>query len=324
MTGLPPGRSIAYPGLVPTPRPADADAEPGIEARSLTRTLNLIGDAWTVLLLKEFFSGQHRFQDLQARLGIPRQTLMLRLTQLVEAEILYRRPVIRRGVQQEYHLTPKGLDLYPFVLAVWDWHRRWDGEVPFLPYRLVHRSCGQALTPRFVCQACGDEVRRDAVVMRPGPGAGTDPRPAPRLSREKQATGAAGTGLVAASLLGDRWGYLVAAEMFRGTTSFHALTQRLRISPSTLSSRLAKLRALGLIEPVAGGGRRIDYRFTDRGEGLWPILATLSGWGDRWLAGMAGVPEVAVHRCGAVLSARYVCAACGGVVPPWDVAPAPR
>lgn len=317
MTGLPPGRGLAYPGHVATPNQAGA----GIEARSLTRTLNLIGDAWTVLLLKEFFSGQHRFQDLQARLGIPRQTLMLRLARLVEAEILHRRPVMRRGVQQEYHLTPKGLDLYPFVLAVWDWHRRWDGEVAFLPARLLHRPCGQALVPRFVCEACGEEVQRDAVETRPGPGAGTDPRPAPRLSREKQATGAGGTGLVAASLLGDRWGYLVVAEMFRGTTSFHALSQRLRISPNTLSSRLAKLRALGLMEPLAAGGRRIDYRFTERGEALWPMLVTLSAWGDRWLAGMAGVPEVSVHRCGAVLAARYVCAACGGVVRPWDVAP---
>ena len=327
-------RPPVYDGRVTRIVPPSAEDDPGltagedgIEASSLTRALNILGDVWTVLLLREFFGGLHRFQDLQERLGVPRQTLMLRLATMTEHQILYRRAVQRRGVHYEYHLTPKGLDLYPFVIAIWDWHRQWEEGTAFMLGDLVHRPCGHRLEPALRCDTCHRAVGRADVSYAPGIGQGLDPRPPARLSRQNDAallkSAEGDTSLVATSIVGDRWSYLVVAAMFRGTTSFFALTRQLRISSNILSARLKKLIALGLIEPEPSGEGRRGHRLTERGESLFPTMQALMDWGDRWLAGVAGPPEVARHACGAIMHPRYTCGHCGQVIRPWDVEVAP-
>jgi DNA-binding HxlR family transcriptional regulator len=296
-----------------------------VAASSLRRALNIIGDVWTMLLLREFFSGQHRFLDLQSRLQIPRQTLLLRLTALTQHECLYRKPVPRSTRQYEYHLTPKGLDLYPFVLSVWNWHRRWDHKFSFLPANLIHKNCHRALDPELRCDSCDQRVLRNDVQFFPGSGSGLDARPPTRLPRQNElaqmkTAADGGTALVAASIFGDRWSYLILAHMFHGIATFSALGQELRISSNILSARLKKLIALELIEAdPERAGRRIEYRFTNRGEDLFAMMQSVSRWGDRWLAGIAGPPEIAKHSCGAVMDVRYACRHCGKTVRPWDV-----
>lgn len=305
--------------------PDPTDAGQRIAASSLNRTLGVIGDAWTVLLLKELFSGTTRFQDFQTRLAIPRQTLSLRLAALAEHQCVWRKPVGASGQQTAYRLTPKGLDLYPFVVAVWAWHRRWAPHPGFLPEALVHRGCGAPLVPELRCEACDRPAGRDDLSALPGPGAGFDPRPASRSARQNDrmliSSGASGAPLVATTVIGDRWSLLILADMFRGTTSFFALAQSLGIASSILSGRLKTLTALGLIAPTPAEGRRIDYRPTDAGADLFTILVLLSHWGDRWLAGVAGPPEVLRHDCGAPFTPRLVCRACGETIRPWEVAP---
>jgi DNA-binding HxlR family transcriptional regulator len=310
---------------MPRKRKPPASAADFIAASSLRRALNIIGDVWTMLLLREFFGGQHRFLDLQSRLQIPRQTLLLRLTSLTEQQCLYRKPVPRSVRQYEYHLTPKGLDLYPFVLAVWSWHRRWDKHFSFLPAKLIHQSCRQQLDPELRCDSCDQPVKRADVVFCPGSGSGTDERSPARLPRQNElaqmkTTGNDAAALVAASIFGDRWSYLILAYMFHGTATFSALAQELHISSNILSARLKKLLALNLIEAdPERGGRRIEYRFSPRGEDLFAMMQTVSRWGDRWLAGIAGPPQIARHSCGAVMDVRYACRHCGKTVRPWDV-----
>lgn len=302
--------------------PADDDV---IRASSVTRALNLIGDVWTVLLLKEAFLGSHRFQEFQERLGIPRQTLMLRLAELTTQQILYKKPAQHRTLVFEYHLTPKGLDLYPFILAVWCWHRKWNPEQSFLPAQLRHRPCGHALDPRLSCRACGDTVTLDDITVEDG--GAFDPRPPARLSRQndaalQKAVAESDPLPVATSLIGDRWSNLVLFAIYLGVRNFFALQKELKISSNILSSRLKKLTTLGLIDlDAASGKRKLEYRLTDQGRDVYPMIQTLITWGDRWLAGPDGPPQLVRHKdCGALLDARYVCSACGGVIRAWDVA----
>ena len=271
-----------------------------IQASSLVRALNVVGDAWTVLILKEAFLGVRRFNEFQESLGIPRQTLALRLAALADHHILYKRPTLHRTIVQEYRLTPKGLDLYDFIMSVWAWHKRWDIGNTFLPGELLHKPCGHTLDVRLVCRECGDPVVRADIRTEP------------------KSTGVEPSRMVATTVVGDRWSNLVLDAIFRGVNSFQAIKNELEIASNILSSRLKKLTELGLIDS-ASEGRRIDYFVTERGEGLFDVFLSLTGWGDRWMSGSSGVPQVLVHGCDNVLDARYVCAHCGMTVRAWDV-----
>src|SRR5712692_2233716 len=92
---------------------------------SVAQTLEVIGEWWTLLILRDSFQGVRRFDDFQRRLGVARNVLTQRLDRLVEQGILARRQYQDRPARYEYRLTAKGLDLYPVVIALMDWGDRW-------------------------------------------------------------------------------------------------------------------------------------------------------------------------------------------------------
>jgi DNA-binding HxlR family transcriptional regulator len=146
----------------------DLDAE----ACSLARTLSLIGDRWTLLILRDCFLRVRRFDDFQARLGIGRPILADRLKKLVDAFILAKVPYQQNPVRYEYRLTPKGLDLYPVVLSIvhfGDTHLAGKKGRPLL-HR--HRACGHVFDPVLTCSECGEALDPREVEVLPGPGAG--------------------------------------------------------------------------------------------------------------------------------------------------------
>ncbi|MBT8240377.1 MAG: helix-turn-helix transcriptional regulator [Acidimicrobiia bacterium] len=124
---------------------------------SITATLDVIGDRWTLLILREIFRGQHRFSEIQSQLGVARNLLSERLGQLVEADVLERVPYQERPVRREYRLTPKGADLSASLIALMKWGDRWysDDEPPTV---LVHRRCGTPVDLHVSCPKCGTAV----------------------------------------------------------------------------------------------------------------------------------------------------------------------
>ncbi|HLW69919.1 MAG TPA: helix-turn-helix domain-containing protein [Candidatus Binataceae bacterium] len=103
------------------------------------------------------------------------------------------------------------------------------------------------------------------------------------------------------SVVGDRWTMLIIRDVFLGISRFDAIQQDLGLTPHRLSDRLRKLVRDGILLRVAYQKRpfRFDYRFTEQGLDLYPLMATMTEWGDRWMAGRAGVPVELVHRpCG--------------------------
>ena len=134
---------------------------------SLARALAVVGDRWTLLVLREAFLRTRRFDDFQARLGIARKVLAERLALLVAEGVLERTAYQDRPPRHEYRLTEKGLGLYPAILALVHWgdaHYAGDSGPPML-HR--HKSCGHDFRSVLTCSECGEAVgARDVVAHR--------------------------------------------------------------------------------------------------------------------------------------------------------------
>jgi DNA-binding HxlR family transcriptional regulator len=141
------------------------------EACSVARALSVIGDRWTLLILRDCFLKVRRFDDFQDRLGIGRPILADRLQKLVDAGVLAKVAYRQSPVRHEYRLTPKGLDLHPVILAIVHWgdaHMAGEGGRPLL-HR--HKACGCVFDPVQVCSECGEPLDPRQVEVLPGPGA---------------------------------------------------------------------------------------------------------------------------------------------------------
>lgn len=138
---------------------------------SVARALELIGEWWTLLIVREAFFGTKRFSDFEKYLGIAKNVLSARLSKLVESGILERSPVSGRGNPQDYTLTAKGRDLFPAVIALMQWGDRWINGSDRAPIRVLDRETGEEISLIQVHTAEGKMLSlRDAIVI-PGPGA---------------------------------------------------------------------------------------------------------------------------------------------------------
>src|SRR3954468_4626618 len=143
---------------------------------SVARSWQVLGERWTMLVLREAFNRTRRFDDFQSHLGIARNVLTDRLARLVDEGILERRQYQERPVRYEYRLTEKGLDLYPVLVAIMRWGDRWKSdEKP--PVRLVHNLCDHEIDATFVCAHCGEELHPREVTAFPNLGVAIDPKP---------------------------------------------------------------------------------------------------------------------------------------------------
>lgn len=138
---------------------------------SVARTLDIVGEWWTLLILRDIFYGVRRFEPLVEQLGISRKVLTNRLKRLTEANILRKVPYQESPCRYEYRLTARGLDLLPVLLVLMHWGDRWLSEEGQAPVEFVHTDCGQVSTPKLVCERCGGELTARNIRPQPGPGA---------------------------------------------------------------------------------------------------------------------------------------------------------
>ena len=134
---------------------------------SVARTLELVGERWTLLIIREAFLGVRRFDAFQSRLGIARNLLATRLTRLVDNGILERRRYQERPPRDEYRLTQKGEDLFPALAALMAWGDRYTTGPEGPPTLLTHRGCGEVTIPGTVCSACNAPITARDVIARP-------------------------------------------------------------------------------------------------------------------------------------------------------------
>jgi DNA-binding HxlR family transcriptional regulator len=137
---------------------------------SVARAVDILGDWWTPLVLREAYYGVRRFDDFQRHLGIGRNILTQRLHRLVDEGLLARRPYQERPVRHEYVLTDKGRDFFPVVAAIVRWGDAWLAGDEGPPVILHHMPCDHDMHAEVVCSQCGEPLDVREVRGRPGPG----------------------------------------------------------------------------------------------------------------------------------------------------------
>lgn len=290
---------------------------------SVERTLSILSDAWTFLVLREFYLGARRFEQICVVLKIPRSTLSDRLNRLVDCRILKR---VSQGNahRHEYRLTPAGLDLYAVMLALLRFgdDRLRGKKRP--PIELVHQPCGHVCHPETLCSACGQPVHARNVSYRDGPGAGRSRPDVPHRRRtgaeDKFQRGRPDSVARTLGILADRWTFLILREMFFGRRRYDDFLANLGVATNTLADRLNRLVEQGMLKRVKYSDLpvRYEYRLTDRGFELYLPLIQMLRWGDLWLGfepplilrhtpcGKDFVPIVACSHCRQALEAHAV------------------
>jgi DNA-binding HxlR family transcriptional regulator len=152
------------------------------DGESVGRALSLVGERWTLLILREAFFGVRRFGQLARNINIPRPTLSSRLRTLVDAGLLERVPYARGPDRCEYRLTPAGRDLFPAIVALMRWGDMHLSGPEGPPIVLRHHVCGHIAEARLTCQHCGGEIDAHNVTPEPGP-AFCHPRASARPAR---------------------------------------------------------------------------------------------------------------------------------------------
>jgi DNA-binding HxlR family transcriptional regulator len=136
---------------------------------SIARSVHVIGERWTPLILRDLFVGMSRFEDIRRDLGIASNVLAARLATLERHGVVARHQYRVAPVREEYRLTAKGLDLYPVIATLLAWGDKWLCDAP--PVVTVHHDCGRATTAKTVCAHCGGALTADNTSATIGPGA---------------------------------------------------------------------------------------------------------------------------------------------------------
>jgi len=138
------------------------------QACSVARALSVLGERWTLLIIRDAFRGTRRFDEFQRSLGVTRHRLSERLRKLVDEGVLTRVAYMERPTRYEYRLTRKGLALYPVLMTLSQWGDDWmdDGNGP--PQRYRHSRCGKQARAVLSCEECGDVLRPEEVSAQAG------------------------------------------------------------------------------------------------------------------------------------------------------------
>lgn len=301
------------------------DSRDLIRATSVNRVLEIIGDRWVLLILQQCFLGVQGFETFQRRLDIPRSTLSNRLGRLVDHGLLTRSVSSTPNQRLDYRLTQQGRDLFDTALMALAWQQQW---VPrFSQPALRWRATGQPITPTLICAHCKKPVHAREVRYRDGPGASWITRDKQRRRRSTVTTRPKQSLAVSQrllDLLGDRWTPQVVALGFFGIRRFDDMQKTLKLASNILTDRLKRVVEMGIYEQRLYQTRppRSEYRLTERGLALYPMLVCMTQWGDRWCAGPEGPPLLLTHTlCGQPLRGVVVCERTGERLTPATTEP---
>ena len=138
---------------------------------SVANALNIIGDGWTILILREAFFGSRRFEDFQKHLGIARNILTARLNKLCDHGVLARVPIKEGARRNEYKLTPMGRDLHAILIGLTQWGDRWLLKEQGAPVLFVERATGKEVADLEILTKDGKKLKARELAVKPGPGA---------------------------------------------------------------------------------------------------------------------------------------------------------
>jgi len=137
---------------------------------SVARALSIVGDRWTLLILRDSFLGTKRFDKFQKQIGLSRHRLTDRLNKLVEYEILRKVPYQEKPLRHEYRLTRKGVEFYPVLMTLAKWGDNWMAGGDGAPIEYTHTACNHNMTVNICCSECGEVINPKEVIPKVGPG----------------------------------------------------------------------------------------------------------------------------------------------------------
>ena len=287
--------------------------------RSVGTALQLLGDRWTLLLLRDaFLLRRRRFHEWRDALGISDAVLASRLADLVDAGVLERRQVT--AIHVEYWLTESGLDVWRSLVAMWTWERRWVELSRRTQPAPIHLACGRRTEPVLVCGHCRlATTPRDTTARLDARAADfmTDSSLRRRRSSKlREPTDPALLFPETMALIGDRTAELILALAFLGARRFSDFERQLEVSPSLLTDRLRRLVRQGVLSrrrPSTGG--HAEYRLTPKGMDFFPVTIELVSWAQRWF-GDAAAPalEVTHVACGQTFDPQLACDQCDALL----------
>jgi DNA-binding HxlR family transcriptional regulator len=268
----------------------------------------MLGDEWTLLVVQQALLGATRFAEFKASLPISNSVLTRRLQVLVTDGLLERRVYQTNPTRSEYCVTPRSRSLWPVLLSIWEWERRWVPEHGKRMPGMRHQACGADFAPAVICRACGEPVSDKDVVAQWGP-SGSWPRSIPVAStrrRSDQRDAVAGLFPQTMSVLGNRWGFALLVASFVGVSRFTDFQTQLGAPPGSVADRLAIFVANGVLASSAN-----RYRLTEKGRALFPVLITALQWSQRWFPAPEGPAVIVTHTgCGKRFAAVLVCDQC--------------
>ena len=296
------------------PDPAPAERSGGTNALGIT--FGLLGDEWTLLLLRNALLGARRYSDFSAALPISYAVLTSRLDLLVREGIMERQVYQQKPVRAEYVLTLKGGGVWPILVAIWSWERTWVPEHAYSTPGMRHRLCGKDFTPRYVCRACDRSVTARDLEATWGPGGGwISSVPEARTRRRSESRGRAQKSFYpdTMAVFGNRWSSALVGAAFMGVSRFTDFQQVLGAPPSLLADRLASLCERDILHQVKLEGRSdwSDYHLTAKGLDFLPVIGVALEWAEHWYASDKGpVLEWKHLTCGQEFTGVLVCDQC--------------
>jgi len=280
------------------------------------RILGLLGDEWTLLIVQQALLGATRYGEFMQRLPISNSVLANRLCTLTQDGLLVRTTYRTRPVRAEYLISQRGRALWPVLLSIWEWERRWVPEhVHRLP-GMHHTLCDNDFAPMLTCRSCTEVVTEKQVAARWGP-SGSWPRSVPEAvtRRRVSADGTrhqAGLFPETMSVFGNRWAAALLVCTFLGTSRFTDFQTQLGAPPTLLAGRLQTFRANGVLSASRQAGQaHARYQLTEKGRAFFPVIVTALQCGQQWFHAPEGPAVMITHLgCGEPFTGELTCDQC--------------
>ena len=280
-------------------------------------TNGIVGDEWTLWIVQTALnSGLTQYNEWLHAGPISSSVLTARLDRLVDTDIMERERYSDRPPRHHYRLTARGRQMWPILLTMWAWERRWvntpDEHLP----QMRHTKCGNIFDPQLRCDACDGPVDVREVRGTLGP-SGEWARSIPSAAtRRRSHHGQRPPELInqTMALIGNRWSAALIGAALLGATRFGEFQSRMGAPPTIVADRLRTFCDLGVLAAKPNPGRPdwTVYRLTDKGRDFYPTVACMVEWGQRWFSAPEGPALRVKHTvCGRTLHVRLACDHCG-------------
>jgi DNA-binding HxlR family transcriptional regulator len=289
--------------------------EPGGD-NALAYAVGITADEWTLLIMRQALSGRpQRYGELRERMPISDAMLAARLRMLTGYGLLRSVEYTTTPRRFEYVVTARGAGLWPVLIGIWAWERRWvPGQAERLPV-MRHAVCGEISEPRLHCGTCGEQADLSDMSGRFGP-SWSWRRSVPKVPTRRRALGTdSGDFAATLALIGNRWAVSLIGAIMLGTHRFGELRKLTGAPAPVVSQRLRMFTESGALETGPDGG----YHLTEQGRDFFGVIACCLRWGAQWFISPEGPALTLMHRDEHEFAASLHCDRCGQALAGRDI-----